>query len=61
VKLRRALTKLVGNRAHEAGPGEEVPPEAEDEDEDAPTGSAGAPSGGLAITFTLVERPRDEH
>ena len=60
MNLKRRLTKLVGNRAREQDPGEEVPPETEVEDEDAPTGSGGTPPGGLAITFTLAERPRDE-
>jgi hypothetical protein len=60
VNLRRALTKIVGNRAHGQDPGEEVPPETEVEDEDQPTGSGGTPPGGLAITFTLAERPPDE-
>jgi hypothetical protein len=60
VKLRRALTRLVGNRAHEQDPGEEAPPETEVEHEDPPTGSGGTPPGGLSISFTLAERPRDE-
>jgi hypothetical protein len=60
MKLRRTLAKLVGG-AHDEAPEEEVPTETHPEEAEAPAQSAGPPSGGgLAITFTLVERPRDE-
>ena len=60
MKLRRTLAKLVGG-AHEEAPEEAVPTEALLGEEDTPAGSAETSSGGgLAITFTLVERPRDE-
>ena len=59
MKLRRTLAKLVGG-AHEASPGEEIPTETVVDEEGSPPEPAGTPSRDLAITFTLVERPRDD-
>jgi hypothetical protein len=60
VNLRRTLAKLVGGAPPEDLAEEAVEPPTPVDEDARPAGSAGAPSGDLAITFTLVERPRDD-
>jgi hypothetical protein len=60
MNLRRALARLVGDRTDDSLPDEDAqaPPSADGPAE--PGTEAGRRHSDLAITFTMVERPRDE-
>jgi hypothetical protein len=64
MKLRRALAKLAGDRRREPADPPASPTETPTDDQDATDfaahASAEGPPRDLSITFTLVDRPRDE-
>jgi hypothetical protein len=64
MKLRRALAKLAGDRRREPAappaPPTETASDEHDETDFAAHGPADGPPRDLSITFTLVDRPRDE-
>jgi hypothetical protein len=59
MNLRRTLARLVGDRSSESAPVDSQPQPATDPppEEAKPVDPS---SGKLSITFTMVERPRDE-
>jgi hypothetical protein len=64
MKLRRALAKLAGDRRREPADPPASPTQTSADDQDdtdfAAHGSDDGPPRDLSITFTLVDRPRDD-
>ena len=60
MNLRRALAKLVGDRTDDSSTDDDAQPPPSADRLAEPGSDGGGRHSDLAITFTMVERPRDE-